>query len=91
MNIVEKINLFNHSKAFVKTGRVVIDLTETETPYEYVAFNKDNEDGKFYWIARYDLNKSPSNIYDQPDNGFKTANGCKRNFLKHANLIKEKF
>lgn len=91
MNIIEKINLFNYSKDFVKTGRVVIDLTETATPYEYVTFNKDPEDNKFYWIARYDLNKSPSNIYDQPNHGFKTDKGCKKNFLKHAGLKKEKF
>ena len=90
MNIVKQINLFNFSKAFVKTGRVVIDLIETETPYKYVAFNKDDE--KFYWIAAYDWNKSKTSGYQNcKDGGFKTANGCKRNFIKHAGLKKEKF
>jgi hypothetical protein len=92
MNIVKQINLFDYSKNFVKTGRVVIDLVETDTPYKYVAFNQYEDDKSFYWIAAYDWNKSKTAGYQNcKDGGFKTAKGCKKNFLKHAGLIKEKF
>jgi len=81
-SIIEKINLFNYSKDFVKTGRVVIDLTETSTPYKYVAFNEGED--IIYWIAAYDWDKSKMSGYQNcPHGGFKTANGCKKNFLKH--------
>ncbi len=66
-------------------GRITVDLSDTELPFKYVAFDFSNE--KYYWIAPYDYKKSGVIGHCQPNRTqnfvktWKTFKGAKRNFI----------